>query len=1519
MRSCELSWESQVPVAVNTFRVFVSSTFGDLAEERAALHERVFPRLRALCSEADAEFQAIDLRWGVSEEAAIEQRVAEICLGEIDRCRQITRRPNFLVLLGQRYGARPAPPRIDAAMFRRLCARLTAEQGRLVNRWYVEDRNHVPAVFVLQPRRGGYRDDALWRPTERALSEALTAAALQEPAEREAVALLRTSITEQEILRGIPENGPEHGAAFAFQRTILGLPEDASAAPYRDFLDERPDTEAAAAQQLLRDRLSAMGAARLRLTDYRAAWDYELGRPTTGHIDRLCEDVYASLAEVIRDELQAAETDEHHYEEQAHEEFAAERRAHFIGRQDTIARIRSYLGTDDRRPLLLIGESGGGKTSLLAEVAHRLRVETGGRPVLARFIGATPRSADLRSFLDDLRRSLKRLGRPGSSQAERPYSLAEAVREPLAALPSEPGLVVVLDALDQLSGDVDLSWLPDELPSGVRMVLSAQEGSAAATAALAAGSRLLRLPALRRAEGCRILRQLLQEEGRSLLPAQRAEVLQAFAERGNPLHLRLAFEEARRWASYTSVEPGSVPLDVPGMTGRLLERLEKEHGTVLVCRALGLLAVSRNGLSEPELLDLLSADPLVLEEVESHMPRSPKPRGLLPPVLWARLRTDLEPYLNVRRNEGRLLLGFYHRQLTEAVTSRYLTKEETTALHRRLADYFGAQPLDTPGGPRSAVNARKAAELPYHQTLCGSWDELWATLTDFGFLERKVKAVGVSTELDAQGREVRRHAGVHALQDDYELALRLWPQAGRDGERGLANVPQDRTGTPAMAGQRGIMAQFARALRLEAHNLAADPELTWQQLANRLQWESGAARLVRAEARRRGDGSSVPTLRSRTRPHESESLTRRLREAGDKCRLVSCAFVPRSGLLAIAGEDRTVRLWDVGTGRRVRVLSDMPAVPQSCAATPDGKYVIATTVNPAGTVHVWEVRTGRQVAWRTAHEPSCTACAVLPDGSAVLTFGTDGRIRRWTLPELAVDGELPPAPEPLTCGTVSPDGQTVAYGGREGVVYMRSVDRTGPVTEMVYGQGDPLTAVALGPEGRSLVAVGMAGAYGLEGRIVSWDLSARSPATVRQLPSSAEHCVLSTKGSLLVTSTDDGRVQLWEPPRMRHLATLNAHTTTAVACALSPDAEALASVSADGMACIWDVMAARGSNPGGHDGLVQQCSFTREGEWLVTASVDGTVRRWDATTGQEIGSPVSHPGSTVLMLHQDARPGDEQITLVAGNTGTVLRTALPPVSDEPAPAPAVVGEHGAEVWGLAPLPDGTVVTGGLDGACKVWDVRRFVMVREVMWDRSPVRTCATSVGGGFVASGGDSGLLYLWDPLSGALITDPQQHPAAITAITCGVANIVVVGDADGHVELTGPRTGWTRRALGHHPGSPVTSVLWSNPGFVVSCGADGSLAHLPIDGDASSWRRRVHRGPVYALGVTPSGSVIVSGGADGLLVLWERTTGRILARLPIAGRVHAIAVHPHEPVVACVGDGGLVIVTEVAEWSGRW
>ncbi|HEX6865417.1 MAG TPA: DUF4062 domain-containing protein, partial [Thermoanaerobaculia bacterium] len=86
-------------------RLFVSSTFLDMREERDQLLKVTFPQIQRLCEARGVFWDEVDLRWGIPDEEQAEGKVLSLCLEEVDACR-----PFFLGLLGERYGSRVPVP-----------------------------------------------------------------------------------------------------------------------------------------------------------------------------------------------------------------------------------------------------------------------------------------------------------------------------------------------------------------------------------------------------------------------------------------------------------------------------------------------------------------------------------------------------------------------------------------------------------------------------------------------------------------------------------------------------------------------------------------------------------------------------------------------------------------------------------------------------------------------------------------------------------------------------------------------------------------------------------------------------------------------------------------------------------------------------------------------------------------------------------------------------------------------------------------------------------------------------------------------------------------------------------------------------------------------------------------------------------------------------------------------------------------------------------------------------------------
>ncbi len=92
-----------------SIRVFISSTFHDMNEERDHLNNIIFPQIREYCENRFLQFIPIDLRWGIPEEDSKNGLVLSVCMEEIDNTR-----PFFIGILGSRYGWQPTNKELDS-------------------------------------------------------------------------------------------------------------------------------------------------------------------------------------------------------------------------------------------------------------------------------------------------------------------------------------------------------------------------------------------------------------------------------------------------------------------------------------------------------------------------------------------------------------------------------------------------------------------------------------------------------------------------------------------------------------------------------------------------------------------------------------------------------------------------------------------------------------------------------------------------------------------------------------------------------------------------------------------------------------------------------------------------------------------------------------------------------------------------------------------------------------------------------------------------------------------------------------------------------------------------------------------------------------------------------------------------------------------------------------------------------------------------------------------------------------
>ena len=561
-----------------------------------------------------------------------------------------------------------------------------------------------------------------------------------------------------------------------------------------------------------------------------------------------------------------------------------------------------------------------------------------------------------------------------------------------------------------------------------------------------------------------------------------------------------------------------------------------------------------------------------------------------------------------------------------------------------------------------------------------------------------------------------------------------------------------------------------------------------------------------------------------------------------KHRVTSVTFSPDSKTLASGGYDKTLRLWEVATGKELLSPIEQESEVYSLAYSPDGALLALGARD--GTLRLWRPSTKEPVLRIQAHADAVRSVVFSPDGKTLASGGRDTAVRVWDAASGNEKLYLKGHKKPVWSLAISSDGRFLASAGDDETVRFWDLS-SGEEKAQGVGHEGPVRSIAFSPDGKLLASGGR------DKRVFLWKVPAGEKVREMDMHEGGVQSVaFSPDGTFLATGGYGGKVRLFEVATGEEIARVRGHDGPIHALAFSPDGTRFASGSQDCTVRLW-TLPSRGSiyELLGHEEFIAALAFSPDGKALVSSSRDHTVRRVDAVTGTLVWQ-VENPASTFSCL---AFSPDGKLVALGGRD-TMIHLLDAATGKEEG---ALSGSQG-RFRSLAFSPDGKLLAAGShDSTIRLWDMSNRVGKARLSGHGARVNSVAFSPDGRLLASGSEDHTVRLWDP---------------------------ALGKETARLEARGP----------------VTAVTFAPEGNLLASASKERVAQLwDIRRKKLLKTFTGHSHIVTSVSFSPDGRILASGSHDATARFWEVATGEEVARFYHPPRVSDVVFSPDGTMMA--------------------
>jgi WD40 repeat protein len=585
--------------------------------------------------------------------------------------------------------------------------------------------------------------------------------------------------------------------------------------------------------------------------------------------------------------------------------------------------------------------------------------------------------------------------------------------------------------------------------------------------------------------------------------------------------------------------------------------------------------------------------------------------------------------------------------------------------------------------------------------------------------------------------------------------------------------------------------------------------------------------------------------------------------------------VTSDGKIAVScSNDNSLKIWDLQSGECLKTVKPHKDYPRNLDATPDLNLVVTNGGGQDPVIRLWNYKDLEPRGTLVGHTNRINDLRITPDGKFIISCSSDKTVKVWDTQSMRCIADLRKHTSDVVGVDISLDGKMAASVGYDDAILVWDVASCTCI-QAFEGNHDLGYAVKLSTNKKRLFTC-----CGYENKKVKVAIKVWNLETGQCIESLDDHeyaindLEVTHDDRYLVSASMDKTIRVWDLQTFHCIKTVEGHVGPVVSMRITPDLKYIISGGGgkyDNTVRLWDIqksLTQKEETDQYHN--ISHIQYCGAGKFLAN-SYRKEIHLRDIHTGSITNVLSGHRTHVKDILI--SRDGNRIISAALDKTIRIW---------EPATGKClhVLEGHADGVLGLALSHDERKLAScGWDQQIIEWDAGTNQIIRIYRGHENPVHHTAYSIDDQSLVSLSADGVLKLWDTRSGECLKTIGGTREISTGITMDSRNNLYLGYHDGIIrEFTLPELGISRQFNGHT--SPVCSLeLVEKENLLFSGSFDNSIRQWDLSTGSCIRTFSGHTAEVVFIRSVP-GQQILTAARDHSLRLWDCLSGECLAVL---------------------------------------